>query len=171
MHFWEARIRSQALLDDVALLQGMVYVDLNPVRAAMASSVEDSDYTAAQQRFRALMGEEDEDAALPRLAVLRGESAEAEEQALPFTLTDYLELVDTTGRCCVAGKRGFIGETVPRLLTALHLDTDTWLARMRSDRGSAHRALGAPAALRAFAGRMKQRWLHGIAVAEALYPT
>jgi hypothetical protein len=30
----------------------MVYVDLNPVRAAMAQDLEDSDYTSIQQRIR-----------------------------------------------------------------------------------------------------------------------
>ena len=38
-HFSEARFKSQALLDEVPLSQGMVYADLNLIRAAMAIGV------------------------------------------------------------------------------------------------------------------------------------
>ena len=53
-HFWESRFKSQALLDLHALLSCMAYVDLNPVRAGMASDLEEADFTSVQERLQEL---------------------------------------------------------------------------------------------------------------------
>ncbi|MFT6268173.1 MAG: REP element-mobilizing transposase RayT [Alphaproteobacteria bacterium] len=50
-HFWEARFKSQALLDAKSVLSCMLYVDLNPIRAKKSKSLFDSYFTSIKYRL------------------------------------------------------------------------------------------------------------------------
>lgn len=58
-HFWEGRFKCQSLVDVPALLACCSYVDLNPVRAGMATSPQESPYTSAYNRLWAALLEPD----------------------------------------------------------------------------------------------------------------
>ena len=51
---WESRYRAVRLLDEAALLACAAYIDLNPIRAAMALTLEEGQYTSVQRRIQAL---------------------------------------------------------------------------------------------------------------------
>ncbi len=50
-HFWESRFGSEVLDSAASTLACMIYVDLNPIRAGVAATPEESDYTGAQDRI------------------------------------------------------------------------------------------------------------------------
>jgi REP element-mobilizing transposase RayT len=50
-HFWEDRFQAQRLMDCLAILVCVAYVDLNLIRAAMASSLVGSNFTSIQARI------------------------------------------------------------------------------------------------------------------------
>ena len=51
---WQNRYQAVRLLDEASLLACAAYVDLNPIRAAMAETLEQSDFTSIQRRIQAL---------------------------------------------------------------------------------------------------------------------
>jgi hypothetical protein len=55
--FWEGRFKAQRITDEAGLLACSMYVDLNPIRAAMAATPEQSRHTSAYDRIAALQGE------------------------------------------------------------------------------------------------------------------
>ena len=52
--FWQSRFKAVRLLDEQALLACAAYVDLNPIRAAMAEALEKSDFTSVQRRIQSV---------------------------------------------------------------------------------------------------------------------
>lgn len=101
----------------------MAYVDLNPIRAQIADTPEQSDHTSIQMRIRAALKGEQPKNLLPFI----GNERENQPNGIAFSLTDYLELVDDTGRIIRNDKRGAISENVAKLLTRLNISHDNWL--------------------------------------------
>ncbi|MBL1275168.1 MAG: transposase [Ectothiorhodospiraceae bacterium] len=128
--FWEGRFKSQALLDEPALAACMAYIDLNPVRAGIANTPEESDHTSIQKRLNKA-----KTAAQPnhpqqqekQLLIFAGNPKEDMPKGLPFRLTDYLELVDWTGRILRDDKRETIPKNTPPILNRLNIETKHWL--------------------------------------------
>ncbi len=128
--FWEGRFKSQALLDEKALLACMAYVDLNPVRAKMARTPEHSDHTSVKKRYqRAVKTNEPNPptAQVRGLLPFTGYPNNDLKKGLPVPLTDYLALVDWTGRIVREDKRGALSSTLPPILDRLCMDQQEWL--------------------------------------------
>ena len=122
--FWESRFTSQALLDEKALAACMAYVDLNPVRAKMAATPEDSEYTSIRLRVAQAKNKKQQPTILYPFV---GNPRQPMPEGLPFKLADYLELVDWTGRAIRANKRGAINTSLPPILSRLAIPTAEWL--------------------------------------------
>jgi REP element-mobilizing transposase RayT len=168
--FWEGRFKSQALLDETALLTVMAYVDLNPVRAGLADAIETSEFTSGQQRLEEVVRGEPscartKPALLPFAQALRNEFAEE----MPFNLQDYLDLLDTTGRAVHPTKRGVIPATTPKLLTTLGVAPDEWLMSVSALHAHFRSFIGSPHRLSVLAESRGWRWIRGRSAAERLY--
>ncbi len=122
-HFWEGRFKSQALLDEKALAAAMAYVDLNPVRAGIAKTPEDSPYTSIRRRLKSTEYEFSNTRLYP---FARNKDLNSKDR-LPFGLIDYLQLLDWTSRCVAVGK-AHVPESRPALLVRLQFDDDRWLS-------------------------------------------
>jgi REP element-mobilizing transposase RayT len=169
--FWEGRFKSQALLDDAGLLTAMAYVDLNPIRAGIAATPEDSEFTSICDRIRALRpnAKEGESTARPKVRLRAFASDSHRKAAIPYTLSDYLDLVDWTGRCVRAGKRGFLDERLPVIARRLNIDADAWKSAMQPRGNIFGRAMGRLDHMRLHANTLGQSWVRGLRSASKLY--
>ncbi len=129
--FWEGRFKSQALLDDAALAACMAYVDLNPVRANMAATPEASKYTSVKRRIKkAKVSKQPNHPNQQAKGLLPfvGNPRKNIPIGIQMKLTDYLQLVDWTGRIIRHDKRGAIAQNTAAILDRLGIDDAQWLA-------------------------------------------
>jgi REP element-mobilizing transposase RayT len=84
--FWEGRFKAMRLVDETGLLACAMYVDLNPVRAAMADSPARSLHTSAYDRIQAEKGDLINAAAFDLVPI----STEAAGKAIRETPVDEL---------------------------------------------------------------------------------
>ncbi len=145
--FWQARYRAVRLLDETAILACAAYVDLNPIRAAMAETIETSDYTSAQQR--ALEFQQSSSKPLPPQTVKpiarslcplsldesHGElgacvhaagTRASDKGFLPMSMADYLALLDWTARLMRSDKPGSTPDCAKPIFERLGIDAGAW---------------------------------------------
>ena len=156
--FWEGRFKSQALLDEAALAACMAYVDLNPIRARMAKTPEDSEHTSIKSR-----AEKAQTAQTPNhlfqqpkeLLPFAGNPRQDMPKGIAMKLTDYLELVDSTGRIIRDDKRGVISDSSAQILERLGLDEDHWLSMTQNFENTFSTFAGNEEKLRSTCERLK----------------
>jgi hypothetical protein len=173
--FWEGRFKSQALLDEAGLLTAMAYVDLNPIRAAIAETPEEAEFTSVYERIKRLNGSaraqtsSDSSSAPVALPLLDFRTRSNVPGVIPFSLHDYLELIDWTGRMQRTDKRGAIDSAKPRILNHLNLDPAAWCHAMRPGGNFFGRAIGRVDHMRLHAQMLQQAWIRGTSQAERLF--
>ncbi len=182
--FWEGRFKSQALLDEQALLACMVYVDLNPVRAGICQTPEASDFTSIQQRLqtyqkKALDNETPSHAKTSEIDNNRASSENIQlnaftggfnaQKGIPFDEQDYYELTDWTGRAVHPKKRGSIPEGLPSLLTRLGISKENWVETVTGYEKHFSDYVGQVASMRHAGASRGMKWLRGLRACQRLF--
>ncbi|MFH1136872.1 MAG: hypothetical protein V1816_12410 [Pseudomonadota bacterium] len=186
--FWEGRFKCQTILDDSALLACLAYVDLNPVRAGMAETLETCEFTSMELRITAWRaelarktgaGKKEKQAGDDRTDVSgRGETSNAdawlcplgleEEEALGgrrpilnISIEDYLNILDWSGRQIRGGSSGALPRHLSPILTRLQVNEENWLETAQQFGRKFFGAAGAVDAMTAEARRLGKNWLRG----------
>jgi len=172
--FWEGRFKSQALLDETALLSCMAYVDLNPIRAGIASNLEESDFTSIKERLKQFKSYKRQNnkpnadcttQAQPRSLLPFAATQHTSSQnisTLPFSYTDYFELLDWSGRHIDPEKCGYMQSDEPKILGILGIESDDWLVTIKEFRRQYGNFAGAESQLRDYAHRHGRSWCKGV---------
>lgn len=141
----------------------MTYVDLNPIRANMASDLPSSDYTSVQRRVMRMKN--DKRAGGFGLKPVAGLCT---EQLLEITESAYIQLVDWTGRLLHPGKTGQIASGTPSVLGTMDISEQRWEGQVSGTESIYWRAIGSVASLCKRAEELGQLWLRGIRSVMAL---
>lgn len=170
--FWEGCFKSQALLGESALLSCMMYVDLNPIRAKMADTLLDSDFTSIQERIKQYQSNQKKQKSnkkqtginvlqQPKQLMLFGNNID--KGTLPFILFDYLALADFSGRLLQPNKRGSIEKEKPKILEKLNVEVDTWINTLNHFRRQYANFAGSKSSLMKCAHAHHHSWYKGCA--------
>ena len=155
--FWEGRFRSQLLLDESALYTCMAYVDLNPVRAGMVSTPEK--YSHTSMNYRIIHHSVDE----PMRPINKSESQ------LYMMLSDYLTLVDETGRSIHDAKHGYVLEKAKPILARLNINTAGYMQVIDRLSDKFSRGVGSSEQLTNLSEMLRLRWIKGQVLAKHVF--
>jgi hypothetical protein len=179
--FWESRFKCQDLLDDAAIAACMVYVDLNPIRAALAATPEKSDFTSIQERIRAWHNEIITTDSIPEPIPFKPldapsscwlcpiQSDSQRRGILRMTPTEYFDLVDKSGRILRSDKRSAIDAGLAPILLRIKANPEAWIDTVSRFGSKFRLAAGLVPSLRSFADHLGRRWLTGVAAARAAF--
>ena len=142
----------------------MAYVDLNPIRAGLAKSLDTSNFTAIQARIKAVEGNP-----TPLPLIPFEDQLEATENPLPYYLRHYLELVDWTGRVVRDDKKGAIPEKLEPILEQLGFDESSWLEGIKLFGRPIFQAIGPSDRTRQAARANDRSWYRGIKACHAVF--
>jgi len=171
--FWEGRFKCQALLDEAALMACLAYVDLNPIRARMAKTPEASAHTSVKKRSQKAQSahapnhpQQQANGLFPFVGNPRDEMP----KGLPFRLTDYLALVDLSGRILRDDKRGAIDAQLSPILERLNIEPEHWGYLIRNFESRFKSFVGTAFKLRQVCQSLGYQRMPGIKSCEYFFP-
>jgi len=170
--FWEGRFKSQAILDESALAACMAYIDLNPIRARIAKTPETSTHTTIKKRIEQACGSQTpnrRDQQPHSLLPFVGNPRADMPKGLPFRLTDYIELVDWTGRIIRDDKKGAIPNTLPPALVRLGLEPENWIYLSQHFESPFKSLVGTAISMKQACKQLGQCWVQGFKQCERLF--
>ena len=177
--FWGERYGCKLLKDEGATLACMEYVDLNPVRAAQADSLRDSDYTGIQDRILAAEAQLASPCADPWLESRRLEHCHradwlvdisAADSPLPgLKLENYLWLTECTGQQVRADKPGSLPHNAKVILEGYSLNPENWISSVDTFGESFHYMVGPWSEVKKRARQVGKRWFWGKDANQSLY--
>ena len=163
--FWESRFRSQALLDESAILTCMSYVDLNPIRAGVAQTPESSDFTSIKERIKEFKRQGQ--VSQPK-DLVPFQTAGQVNNPLPLSLEDYFELVDESGRVIREDKKGFIPDYLHPILQRLEISPSGWISNLLNFESNFETFVGRSQSIRNIRSRKNQR-MRGVTQSESSF--
>ena len=161
-HFFESRFTSQALLDEAAALTCMAYVDLNPIRADLSQTLDESHHTSIQKRLNSMTDEQLSQA----VSAIAGQ---VKSRTMTISLKDYVQLVEWTGRAIIHPGKASIPPHIASTFSQLNINRDNWLHQVQHYGNHFYRVVGSMEKLKTKARQLKQHWLKGISSIEQLY--
>ncbi|WJG10663.1 transposase [Aliiglaciecola sp. LCG003] len=164
--FWEGRFKSQALLDEGAILTCMAYVDLNPIRAKMSKSIETASHTSIQKRIHALKQGRAQPAAL---MAFTGNHRKNLPKGIVYHLEDYCELLKITCRCIRESNAAHLDSYQSPILERLGLPSDHWMTLTTEFESHFCYAVGAESMMQKFKTHTSHQRLRGMSAARALF--
>jgi len=166
--FWEGRFKSQALLNEAALISCMAYVDLNPIRAGLSEALENSEFTSIQERIY-IYKQNENDTYQNWLMPLVKQKEIASTNSLLIQETDYFALVDWTGRAIRDDSKGAIPGHIQPILQHLGVNEANWVTSTQYFGSRFYRALGRINQIRKLAIKTDQQWIKGLLMARQFY--